>query len=401
MKIVIVGHVDHGKSTLIGRLFYDTNSLPEGRLKDLKEASDALGKDLEFGFVLDHLEEERSQGITIDTTQKFFNTNKRNYTIIDAPGHIEFVKNMITGASQAEAAILIVDAEEGVKEQTKRHAYILSMLGLRQIIVIINKMDLVNYNQDIFEKVKKDTQEFLNKINIVPNYYIPVSAKQGDNIAKHSENLEWYREETLLSALDSFKISSIERSKNLRFAVQDVYNFEKRIFAGKVIRGVIKKGQEVLVLPNKELTKIKSIEVLEGELNEAFCGQNIGVTTEDKLFIDGGTILVDKDDDTYSITKEIKANVFWLDKIPYKKGERLIIKCSTQEIMCELEIKKVIDSSTLETISVNGEEIKNREVAEVVIKTEKPVVIENFHNIQEMGRFVLERKDTSAGGIIV
>ena len=187
----------------------------------------------------------------------------------------------------------------------------------------------------------------------------------------------------------------------MRFAVQDVYNFEKRIFVGKVIRGVMKKDQDILVLPNKEPTKIKSIEILEGELDEAFCGQNIGITTEDKLFIDKGNILVDKNDNTYLITSEIKANVFWLDKILYKKGDRLLFKCSTQEVMCELEIKKVIDSSTLETISVNGGEIKNREVAEVVIKTEKPVVIENFHDLQEMGRFVLERKDTSAGGIIV
>ena len=177
MNIVFVGHVDHGKSTLIGRLLYDTNSLPPDKVEEVKKTCEALGKDMEFGFILDHLQEEREQGITIDTCQIFFKTPKRNYVIIDAPGHVEFIKNMITGASQAEAAILIIDANEGVKEQTKRHAYILGMLGLKQIIVLINKMDLADYKEERFNEVKQDIALFFEKLNLKPSYTIPVAAK--------------------------------------------------------------------------------------------------------------------------------------------------------------------------------------------------------------------------------
>ena len=205
MKIVIVGHVDHGKSTLIGRLFFDTGCLPEEKIEEVRKTCEALGRDMEFAFVMDHLEEERSQGVTIDTAQTFFNTDKRSYVIIDAPGHKEFIKNMITGASQAESAILIVDAEEGVREQTKRHAYILSLLGLDQVIVVINKMDLVNYKEETFNKLKDDVTAFLSSIKIKPSFVIPISAKEGDLVAKKLGRMEWYKGPTVLQALDAFK----------------------------------------------------------------------------------------------------------------------------------------------------------------------------------------------------
>ncbi|MBW3019064.1 GTP-binding protein, partial [Candidatus Woesearchaeota archaeon] len=192
LKFVIVGHVDHGKSTLIGRLLYDTNSLPEGKMEEIKKMSEEKGKEAEFAFVLDALEEEMEQGITIDTTQIWFKTPKRQYVIIDAPGHKEFLKNMITGASQGEAAILIVDAEEGVKENTKRHAYILSMLGIKQVVVVMNKMDLVGYKEERYNEVKTELEKFLGQLGVKPLYYIPLSAKQGDNVAKKSENMPWY-----------------------------------------------------------------------------------------------------------------------------------------------------------------------------------------------------------------
>ncbi len=398
MKIVIVGHIDHGKSTLIGRLLYDTNSLQKGSLKELKEASEALGKELEFGFVMDHLEEEREQGITIDTAQKFFSTNKRDYTIIDAPGHVEFIRNMITGASQAEAGLLIVDAEEGVEEQTRRHAYILSMLGIKKIIVVINKMDLVEWGKERFNEVKKDLEEFLNKIYIKADFIIPVSAKKGDNIAKKSGNMEWYNGETVLNALDSFTLDKQE-GKKLRFAVQDVYNFDERIIAGKIISGEIKKDQGIVVLPSKESTKIKRIKLFKNELEKAKAGQNIGIIPEDKLFIERGNIITGKN--LPKIANNIKANIFWLDKIKGNKNENFLFKCSTQEVDCRIsEIKKKIDSSSLKEINENKDEIHNREVGKVIIETEKPVIIENFNNTPELGRFVLERKDTVAGGII-
>jgi len=400
MKIVIVGHVDHGKSTLIGRLFYDTNSLPKSKFEEIKQLCDSLGKDVEFSYVMDHFEEERDQGITIDTTQTFFKTLKREYAIIDAPGHVEFVKNMITGASQADAAILILDAEEGVKEQTRRHAYILSMLGLNQIILAINKMDLVGYDIKRFEELKTQAIDFLNKLGIQPKYVIPIVAKDGDNIAKKSKKMDWFKGMTVLQALDKFETSKGLDKKPLRFPVQDVYNFDKRIIAGRIASGSMRKGDEIILLPSKETTHIKSIEEYAKNTTQAFAGKSIGIVTEDKVFADRGNVIVKKGETQPVVTNSINCHIFWMDPAPFKKGERLLFKCATQEIMCDMEVKQVIDSSTLNIIRDNAGSIENCQVADVIIKTEKPLVVENFNNVPVLGRFVLQRQDTCAGGII-
>jgi sulfate adenylyltransferase large subunit len=401
LKFVIVGHVDHGKSTLIGRLLFDTDSLPEGKMEEIKSICDQLGKDLEFGFLMDHIQEEREQGITIDTTQTFFNTEKREYVIIDAPGHREFVKNMITGASQAEAAILIVDVKEGIEEQTRRHAYILSMLGLGQVIVVMNKMDLVGYGKDRFDQVKHDLLSFLSPIGINPSMIIPISAREGDNIAKKSKKMEWYPGQTVLQALDTFKPGKSTASKPLRLPVQDIYKFnENRIIAGRVESGLLRVEDEVAVLPGSEVTKIKTIEQYPGQVEEAGAGKSIGITTADKIFVDRGNVIVHKSD-PFKVTDEIKAHVFWMDRIPLEKGERITFKCATQEVKCEIaKIEKVLDSSTLEIRGEDASRVENTEVADIIIKTARPVVVENFNDVQELGRFVLERNDTCAGGII-
>jgi len=401
MKIVIVGHVDHGKSTLIGRLLYDTESLPEGKIEEIKLICESLGKRFEVGYILDSLEEERDQNVTIDTTQIFFKTNKRDYTIIDAPGHVEFIKNMITGASQAEAAILIVDAEEGIQEQTRRHAYILKFLGLKQIIVVINKMDLVNYREERFEGVRDDLVRFLLNIDIKPSIVIPISAREGDNIAKKSNNMQWYDEKTVLESLDTLKNKISLKDRELRLPIQDYYTFDKRIFVGKIESGRIKKGDEILILPTKEKTKIRSIEEFLKNPEEAEAGKSIGITTEDKVFIDRGYIIVKPEEKQPIIDSKIKVNMFWMGRTPIKKGERINLRCTTQEVMCEIDsINKIINSSTLEIKEDKGE-IKDKEAAEIIIKTEKPIIIENFDNIEEMGRFVLEREDIVAVGIIL
>ncbi len=400
LKLVIVGHVDHGKSTLIGRLFYDTDSLPEGKIKEIREICEALGKDMEFGFVMDNLEEERDQGITIDTAQIFFKTEKRRYTIIDAPGHVEFVKNMITGASQAEAAILIVDAEEGVQEQTRRHAYILNMLGLKQVIVVINKMDLVEYKKERFDSVNKELDSFLRQINITPSYVIPISSKEGDFVAKKSNKIPWYAGPTLLKALDTFNVRKPNDNMPLRFCVQDVYKFDKRIIVGRVETGVLKKGKEIMILPSKEKTSVRSIEeFLKENVNEAASGKSTGIVTTDKVFADRGNIICEPDN-LPKLTRKIKAHLFWMDKDPLKKGERIVLRCSTQKTVCHIEeFTRILNSSTLEEIK-EQDELKNREVADVVIKTDDLIAVENFNEIEELGRFVLERMNTCAGGII-
>jgi sulfate adenylyltransferase large subunit len=400
LKFVIVGHVDHGKSTLIGRLLFDTDSLPEGKIEEIKAVCESLGKELEFGYIMDNLEEERDQNITIDTAQIFFKTKKREYTIIDAPGHVEFVKNMITGASQAEAAILIVDAEEGVQEQTRRHSYILSMLGLKQVIVVINKMDKANYDEERFKKVKEELLRFLKKLSIKPAYVIPISAKQGDNVAKKSKNTKWYNSLTVLEALDTFKPNESNNNKPLRFVVQDVYMWDKRIVAGRVESGILKKGDNIIILPSGEKTEISGIEEFGKEnIQEAESGKAAGIITKEKVFLDRGSIIC-KEENQPKVTNEFKARIFWMSKEPLKKGERIILKCSTQNTICEVEeFERIIDSSTLEEIKETGK-IKNREAAAVKIKTDNPIVVENFNKVAELGRFVLERLNTCAGGII-
>ena len=204
MNIVIVGHVDHGKSTLVGRLFYDTNSLPDGKYDAVARVCEDTGKKFEFAFLLDALEEERDQGVTIDTAQAYFATDKRDYVIIDAPGHKEFLKNMVTGAASADAAVLLIDAEEGVQEQSRRHGYLLKLLGIRQVTVVINKMDLVEYSQDVFESVKAEYVAFLAQLGVRAQFVIPVSARHGENVASRGESTSWYDGPTVLESLDLF-----------------------------------------------------------------------------------------------------------------------------------------------------------------------------------------------------
>jgi len=402
LKFVIVGHVDHGKSTLIGRLFFDTDSLPPDKMEEVREASKEQGKEIEFAFLMDHLREERDQGITIDTAQTFFKTEKREYVIIDAPGHVEFVKNMITGASQAEAALLIVDANEGVQEQTKRHAYILSMLGLHQVVVVLNKMDLVSYDEDRFEQVKDEITKLLDSINIHPRFYIPISAAKGDNVAKKSENMAWYNGPTVLESLDFLKTLGSAENLPLLFPVQDVYKIDsKTIIAGRIETGSINKGQEIKILPDGQTTRVKSIEKFLEQTDRSLAGESAGITTEDPVFLDKGNITCEPGKEP-TLTDNFRANLFWLAKQDFEKQEKITLKCATQEVTCKIDkIIKRINSSTLEILEEDAQTLKNLEVGEVLIKTKRPIAIKRFNEVQELGRFVLVRgEDTVAGGII-
>ncbi|MBW2999331.1 adenylyl-sulfate kinase, partial [Candidatus Woesearchaeota archaeon] len=286
------------------------------------------------------------------------------------------------------------------QEQTRRHAYILSMLGLKQVIVVMNKMDLVDYKKDRFDEVRKELIEFLDKLDVKPTYIIPISAKEGDNIANKSKKMDWYGDLTVLEALDTFEPHESNDRKPLRFCVQDIYKWDKRIIAGRVETGILKTGDEVVMLPSGEKTTIQSIEeFLKDDVKEAESGRATGIVTKDKVFVDRGNIIC-KEDSQPKVVDTFKAHIFWMDKVPLKKDERIVLKCSTQEAICEIkEFERIIDSSTLEE-KESKEEIKNREVADVVIKTDKPIVVENFNDVEELGRFVLERLNTSAGGII-
>lgn len=404
MNIVITGHIDHGKSTLIGRLLYDTDSIPEGVFEEIKKICEELGKDVEFAYLLDALEEEREENKTIDTTQTFFKTPKRDYVIIDAPGHKEFLKNMITGASSAEAAILVVSAkeEEGIQEQTKRHAYLLGMLGLKQVIVAVNKMDAAGYSKEKFNKIKEEMTRFLDELKIKPRHIIPISAMQGDNISTKSENMRWYGGPSILEALDSLKIKETLTKKPLRFPIQDIYNIDsKKILVGRIETGKLRKDDAVTLLPSNRKAKIKSIESWNKEREEAEAGESIGITLQDSLHVERGEIICSGK--LAQVTDKIKANIFWMSSRPVKTGEKMVLKCATQEVLCSIEkINSKINSSTLEPIKERHDELHETEVGNVIIKTENPIVTENFSSIEALGRFVLVKEgDNSAGGIIL
>lgn len=401
LHIVIVGHVDHGKSTLIGRLFYDTGCLPQDKLEQIKTASESLGKELEFAFVMDHLEEERQRGITIDIAHTFFKTEKRKYVIIDAPGHKEFLKNMISGVSQAEAALLLVDISEGVKEQTQRHCYILNLLGIQQVAVVVNKMDLAGYSEQKFKDFEREVIATLGKFGIQYSHIIPISAKLGDNVAKATDKLSWFGGPTVLEELDGFNALKVEE-KDLRFPVQDIYAIDgAEVAVGRVEAGILKKDQELLVLPEGRKCKVMEIrKFMEDDIQDAPTGDCIGVVTDGEA-LTRGQILVDNT--TSTITDSIRANIFWMIDKDYKMGIPVVLRSSTQEIKGTIEkIYQRFDPAAIEVIEKDATTIKPAEIAEVEIKLEKPVVIDKFSDIPEMGRFVLEHSGHPvAGGIII
>jgi bifunctional enzyme CysN/CysC len=401
LKLVIVGHVDHGKSTLIGRLLFDTDSLPEGRVEEIEAICRKLGREMEFAFVMDHLEEEQARGITIDTAQIFFRTGKRRYVIIDAPGHKEFVKNMLTGASQAEAALLIVDACDGVREQTRRHACLVRMFGLEQVAVVINKMDLAGYSRPRFEEVRFEITTLLARLGIKPGHAIPISARCGDNIVWPSDKMPWYTGPTVLEGLDSFLPGKPRVNQDLRFPVQDVYQVnDRKILVGRVEAGEIRQGDVLTFLPRQIRAKVRSIEVLWKEKTSAEAGECIGITTDEPLEIERGAVAC-AGAAAPRIISMLQTNLFWMSSRPFRPGERLLLRVATQEVPVEITIEKKMDSSSLDEITEHPGVVMETEIAQVTMRTAQPVVIEDFAEVQELGRFVLVRDmDIVAGGII-
>lgn len=401
LHIVIVGHVDHGKSTLVGRLLYDTGSLPPEKFEEIKRVCESMGREFEFAYIMDNLEEEREKNITIDIAHTFFTTQKRRYVIIDAPGHKEFLKNMISGTSQAEAALLLVDVSRGVQEQTLRHCYVLGLLGIKQVAVIANKMDIVGYSEKTFHTVKKDVERVFDNFKINPMYIIPISASKGENVAKRTERLAWYKGPSVLDALDSFNTLKIEE-KGLRFPVQDIYTIDGRTVAvGRVEAGVLRKGQEVFILPQKRRDRIMEIKkYMNDNIAAAPTGDCIGIYVAN-VELKRGDVIVD--DVSSTITDSIHANIFWMVDKDYQIGIPVTFKCATQEIRGKIErIHKRFDPASIEIIENNATAIKPAEIAEVDIKLDAPVAIDRFSDIPELGRFVLEHAGHPvAGGIII
>lgn len=406
MNIVIVGHVDHGKSTIIGRLLADTGSLPEGKLESVKEMCRRNSKPFEYAFLLDALKDEQAQGITIDSARCFFKTEKRNYIIIDAPGHIEFLKNMVTGAARAEAALLVIDAKEGVRENSKRHGYLLSMLGIKQITVLVNKMDLAEYSQARFEEIEKEYREFLKSINVEPISFIPVSGFFGENIKEKSDKLSWYKGLSVLETLDSFEAKDNGENLDFRMPVQAVYKFTKnnddrRIIAGTVETGKLKIGDKIVFYPSGKKTRVKTIEEFNAPIrNEVSPGYATGFTMEEQIYVKRGELAVIEGQKEPLVSTRIKTKLFWLGKNPLVKNKEYSLKIGNAKVKAYVEeILRVLDASTLETIK--KDQIDRNDVAEIIIKTDSPIAFDLSYEIANTSRFVLvDNYEISGGGII-
>ncbi len=405
LRIVIVGHVDHGKSTLIGRLLYDTDSLLDGRFEEMEAASKKRGDIMEWSFLLDSFQAERDQAVTIDTTQINFVHEDRDYVIIDAPGHTEFLRNMISGAAQADAALLVVDAEEGVQEQTKRHAYLLSMLGLRQVAVVINKMDKVGYDIKRYETVASETVSFLKSINISPSKIIPISARNGDMIATRGEALEWYDGKPVLDVLGGFDPSRLPLARDMRFPVQDVYRLgEKRVIVGRLESGILRTGDKLLFSPTDEEATVTSIEQWPDTKGtkkiEAKAGESIGITLDKPIFVERGHSA-----SAYTtppmLSKVFRVHLFWLSKNPLKVGNIYKMRLNTFE--CPVTIQSIdrhINTSDLSFQDKAGQVGRN-EVAEVTLRTADLIALDSYQDNYRTGRVVLyEEGDVCGGGTI-
>ncbi|MBT6428301.1 MAG: adenylyl-sulfate kinase, partial [Rhodospirillaceae bacterium] len=398
----IVGHVDHGKSTLVGRLFHDTGSLPEGKFEAIKAMCDRRGMPFEWAFLMDALQAERDQGVTIDTSQIWFRTEKRGYVIIDAPGHKEFLKNMITGAAASDAALLLIDAEEGIREQSRRHGYLLHLLGVRQVMVAVNKMDLIDYDRDRFEAIENEYRDYLRDIGVTPTHFIPVSARQGDNIANPSEDMAWYRGPTVLRALDDFQVVTQPDHLPLRFPVQDVYRFdERRIIAGRIETGTLKVGDTLLFSPANRAGKVKSIEAwsVAEQRTQAGAGESVGITLEEQIFVERGDV-ASHDLDPPIESDVFRARLFWLGDREIRTGNRYTMKLNSTDVGVVVQsIERVIDTTDLSTKEAAG--VARNEVAEITLRSDTMLALDDFTTSPHTGRFVLvDDYKISGGGII-
>jgi bifunctional enzyme CysN/CysC len=408
MDIVVIGHVDHGKSTLVGRLLADTGSLPEGKLEQVKQACRRNAKPFEYAFLLDALKDEQAQGITIDSARCFFHTARREYIIIDAPGHIEFLKNMISGAARAEAGLLVIDVAEGVQENSRRHGYLMSMLGVRQIAVCVNKMDMVGYHQEAFEAVRDEYGQFLAKIGLEPMAFIPISAREGDNVARRSEPMSWYTGTTILNLLDTLEKEPAPVDKPLRLPVQDIYKFteegdDRRIIAGRIVTGRLHVGDEVVFLPSGKRTRIRSVETFpRSRRQEAQAGESTGVTLQMQVYIKPGELMVRAGEPQPRSSTKLEANLFWLSANPMVMGKRYKLKLHATRAAAYLtQVHAVIDASDLSTVA-NRRQIERHDVAHVTLETLKPVACDPAAEIPQTGRFVIiDEYEIASGGVIL
>ena len=395
-----MGHVDHGKSTLIGRILAETGSLPDGKVESLRKACAAQGQPFEYAFVLDALSEEQEQNITIDTTQIQFRSARRHYVIIDAPGHQEFLKNMITGAANADAAVVVIAADEGMREQSRRHGQLLSLLGIREVIVAVNKMDLVAFAEGRFRDIEREYTAFLQDLGLTARAFVPLSASSGENVTTDGgDAMPWWTGPNLMEALDGLEGVPSVAELPLRFPIQDVYRKDKRrIFAGRIESGTIRVGDQLVFSPHNKTARVATIERWGAPAAEsASAGESIGITLSDHLFLERGHVASHETDAPVE-SNRVRAKVFWIGRAPLAMGARYRLKLVTQDVECQVvAVANVIDAATLDSAPAGRSELRANEVGEVTLQTRAPLAFDNHDRDSKPGALRSGRRRTPRG----
>ena len=410
LRFTTAGSVDDGKSTLIGRLLYDSKSIFEDQMEHIVQSGKRLGREeLDLSLLTDGLRAEREQGITIDVAYRYFATPARKFIIADTPGHIQYTRNMVTGASTADLAVILVDARKGVLEQTIRHSYIASLLDIRHIIFCINKMDMINFEESIFVKIQNELAALVTKLKIPDAHYIPISAKYGDNVVDRSEKMEWYHGKTFLNLIETIEIRKNKNPENMRFPVQTIIRphttefHDYRGYAGRVAGGVFRPGDEVTVLPSMLKSRIKSIDVLGKTLSETIAGDSVTISLEDEIDISRGDMLV-SGDDLPVISQDINLIICWFNERPMKPGGRYLAKINSNEAGCI--IKSVNYRMNINNLEHDFENttIRMNDIADITIRTSKPIFFDSYkkNNITGSMIFIDEgTNETVAAGMII
>jgi bifunctional enzyme CysN/CysC len=407
LNLVVGGHVDHGKSTIIGRLLADTGALPEGKLDQVRAACQRTGKPFEWAFLLDALKDEQAQGITIEAARVFFRTARRQCILIDAPGHIEFLRNMITGAARADAALLVIDAKDGVQQNSLRHGYMMSLLGIRQLAVLVNKMDLVDFDRTVFDRIVEEYGRFLDRLGVTPAAFIPVSGREGSNLAGPEPRTPWYTGPTVLEQLDRFSPGVPEADKPFRMPVQDVYRFpqqgdERRIVAGTVEGGVLRAGDEVVFFPSGKRSRVRSLEAFNRPRPDRACaGEATGFTLGEQIYVRRGEVATRALEPAPQVTTRLRASLFWLGRRPFIPGREYLLKLGTARVAVRVEqIHRVVDAVTLEA-SDRDDRVDRHEVAECTLQLARAIAFDLPDAGVTTSRFVIVDDFEICGGGIV
>lgn len=410
LRFTTAGSVDDGKSTLIGRLLYDSKSIFEDQLNAVESTSIKKGLEhIDFSLLTDGLKDEREQGITIDVAYRYFSTPKRKFIIADTPGHIQYTRNMITGASTANLALILVDARHGVIEQTKRHSFIASLLQIKHIVVCVNKMDLVNYSKDSYEKIVDVYNDFSTKLNVDDIRFIPISALKGDNVVDKGDNMPWYKGATLMHTLENIHISSDRNMIDCRFPVQTVLRphneefHDYRGYAGRIESGIFKKGDEVSVLPSGFISKIKSINCAEMEIEQAYSPMSVAITLEDDIDISRGDMIV-RPNNHAEASQDIDFMMCWMGNEPFNPDKKYTVLHTSNQVRCIIkEVQYKVDINTLHRLE-EDKSIKMNDIARIRIRTTKPLFIDSYTRNKATGSLVLideSTHNTVAAGMII